>query len=125
MIAMAKPFGLLILVVAPVLTICLAEVVFEERFDGKGKGEGVEFCLEKFGWMPTYGVCSLWFSVGRNISLQIGVGVTKENVVSVTRMSGGFECRYLSEVLVRASQTICSKGLRGSRTSSFEITQTS
>jgi hypothetical protein len=40
MIAMAKPFCLFILLVAPVLTICLAEVVFEERFDGKGKGEG-------------------------------------------------------------------------------------
>lgn len=45
MIAMAKPFCLFILLVAPVLTICSAEVVFEERFDGKGKGEGegVEF----------------------------------------------------------------------------------
>ena len=53
---MAKPFCVFILLVAPVLTtICLAEVVFEERFDGKGKGEGVEL----FGWMPTYGVCSV------------------------------------------------------------------
>ena len=43
---MAKPFCILILLVAPVLTICLAEVVFEERFDGKGKGEGVEFLLK-------------------------------------------------------------------------------
>ena len=60
MIAMAKPYCLLILLVVPVLTICLAEVVFEERFDGKGKGEGVEFFLAKFGWIPTYGVCSLW-----------------------------------------------------------------
>jgi hypothetical protein len=61
MIAMAKPFCLLILLVAPVLTICSAEVVFEERFDGKGKGkgEGVEFFPENFGWMPTYGVCSV------------------------------------------------------------------
>ena len=87
------------------LTICLAEVVFEERFDVKGKEKALSFFLKslvgcRLMVFVHFKFC-LWFSFGRNTSLQIGVGVVKENIVSVTRMYGGFEGRHLLDVCPR------------------------
>lgn len=70
-----------------------------------------------------------WFSFERNLSLQIGVGGIKENVVSVSRMYGGLEGRHLLGVcprfLLGHHRKLVAKGLWRFENIEFENTQIS